>query len=607
MMAADSSPRMMAADSSPGMMATGALHLARQPGTVLVCGPDHWQCFAHPVRIIQAATVPEVMPALEAVQHALEQGWQVAGFLTYEAAPAFDAALVTHPPGALPCLWFGVYREPVRLAVPGPQDSPGTLGPWQADLAQQEYDAALQRIKLYIAAGDTYQVNFTFRLRGPWSGSPLDTFVRLVRAQRVPHAAYVNLGRHHLCSLSPELFFELHGHTLTCRPMKGTAPRGRWRAEDREQAQALQTSLKNRAENVMIVDMLRNDLGRVARPGTVRVTRLWEVERYTTLLQMTSTITAHSEAPLPELMRALFPCASITGAPKVRTMEIIRELETTPRGIYTGCIGYLASPRQAVFNVAIRTLHLDEATGRAEYGTGGGIVWDSQPAEEFAECTTKAELLLNPLPEFSLLETLLWRPRGGYYLWPRHLQRLMESARYFDFRVDRQTRGRILTRLQELGATLGDRARRIRLLLGPDGEISVQALELPAPGPWTITLAGSPIDPGDRFLYHKTTHRKIYQTALAARPGFQDVLLWNPDGLVTESTIANVVARFGDDWRTPPVSCGLLPGTFRGYLLARGRIREAAISLADLARADEIYLINSVRKWVKVEPVISDR
>jgi len=560
---------------------------------------DHgWLRFADPREMVSATRVDDILPALRRIEAAVDSGLFAAGFLAYEAAPAFDPAFVVPPSGALPLLWFGLFDAPERLDTLPALPAPPRLS-WSTTCPPDAYRAAIARIKAWIAAGDTYQVNYTHRLRAPVAGDPWPLFLALCRAQRGPYSAYIDLGRHALCSASPELFFDLDGAAITCRPMKGTAPRGRWADDDAAQAAALQASEKNRAENLMIVDMLRNDLSRIARIGSVTVPRLFDVERYETLWQLTSTVTAETDASVSEILAALFPCASITGAPKVRTMEIIAALEPEPRGIYTGTIGYLAPGRRAQFNVAIRTVHVDRAAGMAEYGTGGGVVWDSTDEGEYAESLLKTQILTAVRPDISLLETLAWRPATGYALLDRHLERIAESAAYFGYRCDREQLAAELAR----AAAGFTGPQRVRMLLDAHGAITVESTPLlPMPRRrWRVAMAPTPIDRDDRYLYHKTTRRGVYEAARAASSGVDDVLLWNADGEVTESTIANIAVRLDGDLGTPPLACGLLPGTLRAEALARGRLRERVITRDDLARAEAVFLFNSVRGWIPAD------
>ncbi len=572
-----------------------------------------WLKFRNSQEVLAATRIDDVVPTLRKVETLVNRhGWWAAGFLSYEAAPAFDSALRTRPPSRFPLLWFGLYDEPAAIELPARRDAEAyALGDWAPSVSRTAYDEAISKIKARIARGDTYQVNYSFRLRAPFSGDTWAFFLDLSRAQQADYVAYVKTDRSTICSASPEVFFQLNGRHIVSRPMKGTAARGRTLAEDEAQAEWLRHSEKDRAENVMIVDMIRNDIGRVAEIGSVRVPSLFDVERYPTVLQMTSTVTAKTDATLTEILTALFPCASITGAPKPRTMHIIADLETTPRRIYTGCIGYIAPNRRAQFNVAIRTVLVDEAAGQAEYGVGGGIVWDSERGSEYAECQTKAQVLTERRPEFSLLETMLWEPDGGYFLLDYHLRRLQDSAIYFGFPVDTS---HVRERLLKLAASLPDEPHKARLLVARDGAggtppVTIEAAPLHLDQParrLKIRLAPAPVDSGNRFLYHKTTHRAVYDDAQDACPDCDDVLLWNERGEITETTIANVVVELDGELVTPPVDCGLLAGTFRAWLLDQRQIREQTITIEDLRESDEIYLINSVRKWRKAELLESD-
>jgi para-aminobenzoate synthetase / 4-amino-4-deoxychorismate lyase len=562
-----------------------------------------WLRFEEPVQVVAALQPVEVLPRLQAVEEAVnEQGWLAAGFISYEAAAGFNPILRTRPPvPGLPLLCFGLYRpENVTPAALEPVTVPINLAEWQPSMRRQAYGEAIDAVKEHIAQGETYQVNVTMRLRTAFLGDPWLLFRHLAAAQQARYAAYLDLDRFAICSASPELFFRLDGESVTTRPMKGTAARGFTLAQDELQAEWLRHSEKNRAENVMIVDMMRNDLGRVARIGSVEVPALFAVERYPTVWQMTSTVTAETDAPLSELLGALFPSSSITGAPKVRTMQIIANLETEARGVYTGAIGVIAPGRQAQFNVAIRTVVVDKERGQAEYGVGGGIVWDSLAAEEYEECRIKARVLAAPRPDFSLLETMLWQPATGYFLLEQHLQRLSESAIYFDFTLPETA---VRRWLEEKAASLPLQPHRIRLLLGAAGQVAVESYPLPqmaAAQPVRLGLATEPVSSADPFLYHKTTQRQVYEAARASRPDCDDVLLWNERGEVTESTVANLVVERDGRLLTPPLSSGLLAGVFRRRLLEQGQIQEAVITVDELPRCQKLYLINSVRKWREV-------
>ncbi len=555
---------------------------------------SRWLQFRKPHVIITTNEIDEVMEQLATIERMVnEQGLFAAGFISYEASPAFDSALVVRQPSSLPIIWFGLYDCPEEIAAPS---TSGTynLGSWQPSVTKAQYDQAFFQIKDLIAAGRTYQVNYTLRLRSRFTGSPWALFQDLVQAQESDYAAYLDLGSVAICSASPEMFFELDGTRLTARPMKGTAPRGRTLDEDNQLVDWLYHSEKNRAENVMIVDMIRNDIGRVSETGTVSVPRLFDIERYPTLLQMTSTVTGRSEAGVADIMAALFPCASITGAPKVSTMQHIAALESAPRGIYTGCIGYIAPGRRAQFNVAIRTVLIDKRRGTAEYGVGGGIVWGSEVEGEYEECQTKARILTERRPLFQLLESILWTPESGFFLLDEHIMRLSDSAEYFGFFLDQLQVGRELNRFSN---GLAAEPQKVRLLLHRNGVVDLEAHSVDRSTPAEITLAAEPVDDSDVFLYHKTTQRKVYEQARERQPGYDDVLLWNRRGEITETTTANVVFRIQDELITPPITSGLLGGTYRANLLARRVIREGVVTIENLEHIEEMHIINSVRKW----------
>ena len=545
----------------------------------------------------------EVLPALAEIDRAVAGGRHAAGFISYEAASGLDTVLNTRQGEGLPLLWFGLFQQRHRVA-PGSLAASGTysLSAWQPSISRTAYDAAIRRIRAYIQAGDTYQVNFTFRMRAGFNGDDRAFYRDLCQAQRASYCAYLDLGRYRILSASPELFFSLKDGMLTARPMKGTRPRGRWPDEDERLATELRASGKDQAENVMIVDLLRNDLGRVSEMGSVVVPRLWEVERYETVLQMTSTVTSRlgADVGLTDLLTALFPCGSVTGAPKIRTMEIISNLEDAPRGIYTGSIGYISPGPEIRFNVAIRTVWIDLATGRAEFGVGGGITFDSSEDGEYEECMVKSRVLTAHRPEFDLLETLLFEPGQGYFLLNRHLDRLARSACYFGFDCDTRA---VSDALEGEAVGLTETAYKVRLVLSRNGGVRMTHEPLPpaAEKSLRVALAEAPVDSRDPMLCHKTTCRTLYQTRLASHPDCDEVILQNERGEVTECGIGNLVARIGGKCYTPPLDGGLLPGTYREDLLARGEIHERVLNPADLDRAEALYMINSVRRWVVLE------
>ena len=564
-----------------------------------------WLRFVRPSRVVQAADVASVGHTIAAVEQLTSASpvWAV-GFVTYEAGAAYG--LRVHDPHDLPLAWFAIFNgDPERLEDlsqwrPDASANSASLGPMAPTVSREAFQGAFSRIKEHIAAGDTYQANYTFRLEGRFSGDSRDLFANLVRSQRGRYSAFIRTGPLVICSASPELFFRRERHRLTARPMKGTAPRGRTLAEDRRLRDRLQSSSKERAENVMIVDMMRNDIGRVAAVGTVSVPELFTVERYPTVWQMTSQVAAQTDATLDRVFAALHPSASVTGAPKVRTLEILAELEPEPRGIYTGAVGYVAPGGDAQFNVAIRTAVVDEVQERVSFGVGSGIVWDSSADAEYDECLLKGAVLRRSMPGFELLETLRWSPAEGFYLLDRHLNRMRDSAEYFEFDYDERAIREVLAGAVA-GALVPSTALvagplRVRLCISSSGTPNVQCTPLLVPAvPVRLRLAAHPVSRDDLFLFHKTTNRAVYERA--RKDDADDVCLWNDDGEVTESTTANIVVEISGVRVTPPVSCGLLAGTFRAELLDGGEITERVVRVEELSSASRIWLVNSVQGW----------
>ena len=550
-----------------------------------------------PYRVMAASKAENVRSVIEEAESEARSGGWVAGFVTYEAAPAFDDALkVRKARSGLPLVWFAAFRR----AVPEPlgRGEPYSLAPLSPEISEREYGRRVAQIHQLITAGDTYQTNYTLRLRGPVEGDPASLYGDLSKAQRGGYHALLTTGDHTVVSASPELFFRWDGRRVETRPMKGTIARGRWEGEDRRRRDRLEASAKDRAENVMIVDLVRNDLGRVARFGTVAVERLFDIERFETVWQMTSTVLAETRTGtrLFDIFAAMFPCGSVTGAPKARTMEIIASLETSPRGVYCGAIGLLAPPGsgrpRAEFSVAIRTLVIDEGDRSAEYGVGGGVVHESDAADEYREAMVKARVLHTRRQPVTLLETMRWEPDKGIWLLDRHLDRLRSSARYFGVPVPEAEIGCLL------GGLGGEHPLRVRLLVPETGHPSVELFPLPAGIPVVgLAVDTQPVDRADVLRYHKTTRRRVYQEAASRHPAADDVVLVNDLGEVVETTIANLAVRVGDEWLTPPVEAGCLPGTYREELIDVGVLRERRVAVADLIETDEIAVINSVRGW----------
>jgi para-aminobenzoate synthetase/4-amino-4-deoxychorismate lyase len=648
------------------------------PGTVLLeCSKpgaaEPWtRLFTAPARVISANRPAEIPALFAEIESAVAAGHFAAGFFAYEAGACFEptAELLPSRPG-LPLAWFGIYEnchrfdhqtgafaegDPPglsRFAAEIRDDQPSQEAQPEAifSLSEQEYSQRVAAIHAWIRAGDVYQLNFTAPFEVQASGSPAALYARLRSRQPVEFGAFLHGNpEHRILSFSPELFFRLEGRgaqrRIRTRPMKGTAPRGRTTREDRQQAEWLRHDPKNRSENVMIVDLLRNDLGRLCAFGSVRVESLFAVERYSTLWQMTSTVAGElrPDVRFEEIFRALFPCGSITGAPKVRAMQLLSRIEQQPRGIYTGAIGFF-SREQTVFNVAIRTLELEEPCGQSDrqrgvMGVGGGIVADSEAGEEFRECRLKAEFLTGASDvlsqKFSLVETMLWRE--GYPLIELHLDRLEDSAGYFGFACDR---AEVRAALMAHAATFASPEpspklspepsqsphqppkpgpRKVRLLLDPEGGLRIESEILPesavspAAKPVRIRISAERTDPRDRMLFHKTTHRPVYAAAFkaATEAGFDDVLFLNLRGEVTEGAISNIFIEKDGRWFTPPVECGLLAGVFRRHLLelrpgeqplpggeqdqvfAAG-VQERVLYPGDLRQAGAVYLTNAVR------------
>jgi para-aminobenzoate synthetase/4-amino-4-deoxychorismate lyase len=558
---------------------------------VLVQDGDRWLVFEQPVEVLEAREPGDVLDLLRLADGALAAGRWLAGYVGYEAAAAFGLATQPPDPDGPPVFWLGVFEAPCETSVELPGDGAPSPQHWRPALDPRAYAAALASVHERIAAGDTYQANVTFPLVAPLAGEAFELFARLVAVQRPSHAAFLDLGRFAVASASPELFFRREAGVLTARPMKGTAPRGATAEKDAALAAALRGSEKERAENLMVVDMLRNDLGRVAEVGSVSVEQLFEIERYPTLLQMTSSVRARSAAPLSAVLAALFPCASVTGAPKARTMEIIAATEIVPRGVYTGAIGWAAPGGDACFSVAIRTVVADRLRGTLAYGVGSGVVADSDAEREYEECLLKARVLEEP--PFSLVETMAFLPGEGFRLLDGHLARLAASARHFAFPFQP---ARIEAELRRV-ASSAPGPLRVRLLLRADGTPVVQAAALPAPPqrPLRVGLAARPVDSGSPWLYHKTTRREVYEDAAASRPDCDDVLLWNERGELTESSVANVVVELAGVRVTPPVACGLLPGVERSRALVERRAREAVVRLSDLRAGRRVWLLSSLR------------
>jgi para-aminobenzoate synthetase/4-amino-4-deoxychorismate lyase len=578
--------------------------------------------FEEPERVVVAYAPAEVDAGLNAIAEGLAKGQHAAGFFAYELGYCLEPRLHALLPAdrQQPLFWVGLFSTPRRLTDAETRswlDENGGLersaiSSLTLSWTREQYARAFAQVLDYIAAGDVYQINLTLKYLFAFSGDPVALYAALRRKQRVEYAALICTGDFDVLSLSPELFFRREGKQVTSRPMKGTAPRGRTPREDARLKTWLTVDEKQRAENLMIVDLLRNDLGRIAKIGTVEVTDLFTVETYRTVHQMTSGITAElrGDMGLKEMLNALFPCGSVTGAPKVRAMEIIRELEALPRGVYTGAIGHVAPSGDAQFNVAIRTLYI--SGGEGEMGIGSGIVSDSKMDAEFEECLLKAQFLTKVDAPFELIETMRWEKGRGFYLLERHLARLKSSAAHFGYPFDRE---KVLAALEAEVADRNDEVLMVRLLLAEDGALTVTStpIELPAPSTvWNFAISDQRIDDKDPLFFHKTTRRQFYDREMErqkALTGCDEVVFLNKKGELTEGTRTSLFVEQGGRLFTPALTCGLLPGTLREELidLPRAAASEAVLTLADLAAADRIYLGNSVRGLIRAEPVRSAR
>lgn len=547
------------------------------------------------------ATCPDqVTTVLQQAEAAAAQGSYAVGFVAYEAATALNSHLPSLPPqDGLPLAWFALFRERRAVLPTGHGSrSMASLPLLAATIPSPRYRQAIATIHQAIAAGESYQINYTFPLSGRFEGDQQGLYQAMLTAQRPAFGALLDTGRYQLLSASPELFFQRLGERIVTRPMKGTAPRGRFPAEDAARALALQTSPKEQAENLMIVDLLRNDLGQIAQTGSVQVEQLFALESYPTVHQLTSTISARLQPTigLVDIFRALFPCGSVTGAPKRRSMELIQQVESQPRGVYCGAIGMLTPGNEALFSVAIRTLQRDCASGTINLGVGSGITWDAEPAAEYAECLAKAAFLARPvIPR--LLESLRLE-HGSYPLLTRHLARLNWSAGRLGHRYDEAAIQRLL---YDHAATRSG-VHKVRLLVGADGELEITSAPIdPDNAPLRLALSSRNVDPDDQTLYLKTEARERYDAARQEHPEADEVLLVNNRGELSEGSYHSLVLRLNGRLVTPPLDCGLLPGVMRQELLEQGTIVEQVLRPADLKQTTEIWLINAVRGWRRAE------
>ncbi len=560
--------------------------------------------FHDPVDTIIARSVNEVADALARLDESLRMGKYAAGYIAYEAGFALDKPMRSRHPLSSPVIWLGVYSkcsvfdaDDVHIGNGG---SVADIRNVQFNIDEREYLDGVERVKEYIRDGDVYQINYTCKLRFQNKGSTRSLFARLRDAHPVPYSAFVNTGEEHVISLSPELFLRREGREVIARPMKGTAKRGRWYEDDEMVARRLSGDEKNCAENVMIVDLMRNDLGRVCEIGSIQVTELFHVERYRSLFQMTSSVAGHlrENTSASELLRAAFPPGSITGAPKIRAVEIIDELEHEARGVYCGCIGMFRPNGDCLLNVAIRTIA--QRGQECEMGLGSGIVADSEPHAEWTETRLKGRFLTAVQPKFHLLETMRLNVDGQFVLLEEHIERMRKSAVYFSWSFPEEQ----LRDTLHKAASKTTEESRVRLLLAADGTCKAEISELKtrAGEAVRVALSSRKTDPSDTFLYHKTTRREDYDADWreAREQGYFDLIYLNVDGEITEGAVTNMIMEIGGRWYTAPLRCGLLPGIWRARKLEQDGVEERVLGLDDLELATRIVLGNSVRGSVEV-------
>lgn len=592
-------------DSFTGERLFGRPHSVLFGGSFQNDDPGSFLLFSDPLEIIELRSPADLRIFFGKLDACLAKGLSLAGYISYEAGygfepESFDTMRVGD--GGFPLAWFGVYRSPLLLPEKETEFLfSGDCRPGEPffDLRQEEYAEKIREIKEHIAAGNVYQVNFTGRYRFEFSGKVSGLFGHLSGKQPDVYSAWLHLGERQVLSFSPELFFRLEGRHIETRPMKGTAPRGKSAKEDRLSKEWLRSNEKNRAENLMIVDLIRNDLGRICKPGSVKIPELFVIETYPTLHQMVSPV--HGELldnrSLYDLFRAVFPCGSVTGAPKIRAMQLIQEIEGSPREVYTGAIGYILPGASMCFNVAIRTLMLHDGTG--VYGAGGGIVWDSDTDEEFAECRLKAEILdPGPNENFGIFETILY---NGSFVWlDEHLFRLRQSALCLGFSCNEE---QIRWELESLAEKKLKSKKwcKVRLELRQGGRLLISFDELPhrlSDAPVRVCRASVTLAADAPLRRHKTTRRELYDAFLqkAVARGFDEVVFRNEREEVTEGAISNIIILKNGCYYTPQLSSGLLNGIYRQYFLeTRHNVQEAVLTIEDIERADLFFICNSVR------------
>ncbi|MGW8444278.1 aminodeoxychorismate synthase component I [Paenibacillus sp. S33] len=555
----------------------------------------HEYFFKDPIDIIETYDLKSVKDCLTQSEQASAKGYYVVGFVSYEAASAFDERLETQYATRVPLVWFGIYdkKQDIQL-FDNYIDDHYQVGEWIADNNYKEFEEHISNIKSNIKKGNTYQTNYTIRLKTTFDGSAASLYKELCSNQKAAYSAYICLGDIEVLSVSPELFFEYRKNRIVTKPMKGTIARGRWHEEDIAKINELRNTPKEQAENIMIVDLLRNDLGRIARTNTVQVTKLFEVEKYPNVFQMTSEIIATTNVNLVKIFESLFPCGSVTGAPKISTMKLIKELEKEPRGIYCGTIGLLLPYNHYIFNVSIRTVVVDKLVNKAIYGVGSGITWDSSVDGEYRELLQKASILKKKHTEFQIIDRLRL-DCDHYNLLESHLENIKNTADYFDYPYDHEQLKSTLMKIKDSN----NGVQEVYIQLFRDGKIQVRCSPLKLSYEIkNAKIVGTPADRNNVFQFHKTSYLNLSQSI---NQDSSDVsLFYNMEHEITQFCSGNVVVKLGGNYITPPIECGVIQGTFRDALLKQGKITERKILASQLKRAQEIWLINSVDGWVKV-------
>ena len=555
--------------------------------------------FTQPIKELKTRDLAEVADLLAQVESYQEQGYYVVGYVSYEAAPAFEKKLAVHKAPLLAeyLLYFTVHDRVETSPIPLTYEEVDLPSKWREQTSAEDYEKAISKIHHHLRQGDTYQVNYTVQLKQDLSANPFAIYNRMVVEQEAGYNAYVEHDEMAVISMSPELFFEQNDRELTTRPMKGTTKRGLTDDEDLKEAAWLEQDPKNRSENMMIVDLLRNDMNRISEVGSEHVERLCQVEQYSTVWQMTSTIKSQlrPDVDLVEIFRSLFPCGSITGAPKIATMEIIKNLEPQPRGVYCGTIGLLLPNGRRIFNVAIRTIQLHQ--GKAVYGVGGGITWDSTWESEYREVHQKAAVLYRKQARFKLITTGKISQKRLLFE-DQHLERLTKASRYFAFPFDPEDLRQKIE--MECQACDSHQDYRLRIFLSKSGEmeLSRQILAPLSPSFCKAKLCLQEADLNQSFIYFKTTHRPHLSL------GEQEKIYHNKSGELLETSIGNLVLKIAGKLYTPPVRLGILPGIYRQHLLETGQVEEKVLTVPDLDQAEAIYGCNAVRGLYELQVIV---